>query len=62
MSDHECPCGCGVPIPRARLSCPASWFRLPTEMRTAIQANYQRDFLMHARAVSAAIQWLKDNP
>jgi hypothetical protein len=44
------------------LSCRAAWFRLPVELRAAIQDNYRRYPCAHMAAVVDAIDWLKANP
>lgn len=59
---HGCPGGCGAPIARHRLSCPADWFRLPRELRNRINAAYRRDPAAHLLAVSEALEWYRNNP
>lgn len=62
---HECPCGCGAQIERAKLACKPGWFRLPAELRHFINSAYRsrlRSPEPHQRAIREALEWYRDNP
>lgn len=65
---HSCPCGCGRTIARSRLACRDGWYRLPPELRAAVNDAYKAtrthpsdDRLRweHRVAVGAALAWLR---
>lgn len=63
-STHPCPCGCGQGIQRHRLACAPGWYRLPAELRQAINAAYRgraRDPGGHRRLVAEALAWYRNN-
>jgi len=59
---HDCPGGCGRPVPRHRFACRSCWHRLPIDLRCPITANYRRDLAAHAQAMTAARRWYRGQP
>lgn len=62
MSTHDCPGGCGRPVPQHHFACRPDWYRLPAELQLAIKANYRRDPAAHMQAMADSIAWYADNP
>lgn len=62
-SRHECPGGCGNPVPRAQLACRPCWFRLPDPLRNDIWRAWRlrpHDAgVAHQWAVAAALNWYR---
>lgn len=55
---HECPApGCVRRVPRHQFACPADWYRLPVEIRRAINDGFRRDWSMWAEAAEKATSW-----
>ena len=62
---HSCPCGCGGQVPRHQLACKPGWYRLPKELRDAINAAYRsrrRDPSGHLALIREALDWYRNNP
>jgi hypothetical protein len=61
--DHACP-GCRRrQVPVHQLSCRGCWFRLPQELRTALNNAYHRGTPdEHADAMRACLDWYRDHP
>ena len=57
---HDCPGGCGAPIPYHLLACRADWYRLPADLREPF-GRHRIGTLAHLRAVSAAYAWYRAN-
>jgi hypothetical protein len=60
---HTCP-GCHQrDVPRHQLSCRPCWYRLPPELRDALNAAYHKGTAEeHGRAMRACLDWYRDNP
>lgn len=56
-TDHDCPGGCGRPVPRGLLACPACWSLLPAEMRRRVLHARGRDLTL----ISEALTWYRAN-
>jgi hypothetical protein len=61
---HDCPGGCGQQIPQRHLACKWDWYRLPTDIRTAVWNGYrlQRWGPEHSAALADALDWYAANP
>jgi hypothetical protein len=63
MSDHDCPGGCGRPVPYQRFACGPCWYRLPVALRRAITSGWAHradDPAVHRRAMTDATEWYRD--
>ena len=71
---HPCP-GCQTPgVPRHQLACKPCWFRLPQDLRDAVNGTYRaksyakrpetrsRAVVAHRQALAAAMTWYRANP
>lgn len=58
---HDCPCGCGAPVPRHRFACRQGWYALPARLRSRISGSYLIDPDEHAKAMAEALRWYADN-
>lgn len=67
---HPCP-ACGALVPADMFACKVDWFGLPTPLRGAINAAWQRRRRFprdegartaHEAAKAAAVRWFRDNP
>ncbi len=54
---HDCPGGCGLPVPYRKLACGKCWYRLPLDMRRDLTAARGRDL----RLVGDALIWYREN-
>jgi hypothetical protein len=63
-STHACPGGCGRRVPRDLFACSACWYRLPAELRQAINDTYRpgRVSREHAAALAGACHWFDSHP
>lgn len=61
---HECPAPeCDQRVMRERYACARDWFRLPSELRAAINRAYRRgDSAAHRTAVLDAKRWYEEHP
>jgi hypothetical protein len=59
---HDCPGGCGLPVPQRQLACRSCWYRLPADLRRAITSNWKRDLDAHRLNLVDAVQWYRENP
>ncbi len=61
---HRCP-GCNVPgVVRSRLACKPCWYRLPADLRNAVNGSFyhrQRNPAAHRAAVFAAMTWYREH-
>lgn len=65
---HACP-GCGAPgVPRHQLACKPCWFRLPPDLRNAVNGSYHArargaaGVRAHRQALTTAMRWYRDHP
>jgi hypothetical protein len=70
---HACP-GCGaLGVPQQQLACKPCWFRLPHDLRNAVNGTYRAKssarlpntrsaaVVAHRQALAAAMTWYRDN-
>lgn len=77
MADtHDCPGGCGAQVPQHQMACKPCWFRLPVDLRNAVNGTFrarQRTtgrrpdvhsaaVAAHRKALVAAFQWYREHP
>lgn len=65
MSLHTCPApGCTRQVPRTQFACRSDWYRLPLDIRAAINTGYRAQALggQHRAAMGDAIDWYRANP
>lgn len=62
MTTHTCPGRCGRQVPPAFYACRTCWFRLPSELRSAIIATQHLNSIhpKRLRALNDAGQWLRE--
>jgi hypothetical protein len=59
---HTCPGGCGrAGVPFRLLACQPCWYRLPRDIRRALQ-TVKRHTPQHRDALEVAIGWYDANP
>lgn len=56
---HDCPGGCGRPVPRRHFACQGCWYRLPVELRRPISMTYRTDTGAHLAAMADAADWYR---
>lgn len=62
-STHECPGNCGTRVHRDKLACPTDWYRLPSELRSAVTRAFKaQDRRAHRAALVAAMRWYGEHP
>lgn len=54
---HDCPGGCGRQVAQQYFACRTCWFRLPLDLRSAIQVTYKVDPDAHGEAMVDAMEW-----
>lgn len=63
---HDCPGGCGAAVKRSQLACRTDWYRLPRDLRDAIDATYHSRAVESARdhrtLLAEALKWYRDHP
>jgi hypothetical protein len=57
---RTCPGHCGRPVRPGHFACRDCWYRLPTDLRQTIVANYRRDPDAHMAACMEAITWYRE--
>jgi hypothetical protein len=68
VSTHLCPrCG-AVGVPQHQLSCKPCWWKLPADLRNAVNGTYRARtsggadaVAAHRRAITAALDWYRDH-
>lgn len=61
MTTHDCPGGCGAPVPQHKFACFTCWRRLPAPLRRAITRTYNVDHTAHSRAMVTAMHWYRES-
>ncbi len=62
---HGCSGDCGAWVPRGRLACPPCWYRLPGDLRAAVNEAYRHRSVnpaAHRAALADAMNWYRNNP
>lgn len=65
QTTHACPGGCDAQVPRHQLACKPCWFRLPADLRNAVNGTFyhrQADPRAHRAALVAATTWYREHP
>lgn len=59
---HVCPGGCGATVPNRLFACRPCWYRLPADIRTAINESWKaRNYGAHNAAKAEALEWYEIN-
>jgi len=62
---HNCPGRCGRTVPLHLLACGPCWWRLPDDLKSAVNLAYKSrrtNPIGHRHAVQDACQWYSQNP